>query len=138
MNTTSTIVNRQRRTAIKLAALAPAALGTGLMGGLVRSAYAQASATDYKALVGIFMFGGNDGNNLLIPLDASGFADYTNGRGSLALPRAQLAAINPVNTGGRPFALHGSMGALASLFASGQCAALANVGPLVRSTTRAE
>jgi uncharacterized protein (DUF1501 family) len=130
----------QRRTAIKLSALAPAALGTGMLGGLVRSAYAQntAAPADYKALVAVFMFGGNDGNNLLIPLDAAGFADYTSGRGALALPRAQLTALSPTNTGGRQFALHPSMGALSQLFTSGQCAAIANVGPLVQPTTRAQ
>ena len=129
-----------RRNLIKLGALAPAALSTGMLGGLVRSAYAQntTAPSDYKALVAIFMFGGNDGNNLLIPLDAAGYGDYTMGRGRLALDRGQIAAINPVNTAGRPFGLQGSMGALASLFTSGQAAVIANVGPLVQPTSRAQ
>jgi uncharacterized protein (DUF1501 family) len=131
-------ISIERRSLLRVGALAPMALSTGMLGGLVRSAYAQSAATDYKALVAVFMFGGNDGNNLLVPLDASGYADYTSGRGSLALAQGELAAINPTNTGGRPFALHGSMGALASLFASGQAAAIANVGPLVKPTTRAQ
>jgi uncharacterized protein (DUF1501 family) len=128
-----------RRKLIKLGALAPAALSTGMLGGLVRSAYAQSAAnpSDYKALVAVFMFGGNDGNNMLIPLDAVGYGDYVSGRGRLALDRSQIASINPTNTGGRGFGLHGSMGALASLFATGQAAAIANVGPLVQPTTRA-
>ncbi|MGL5003175.1 MAG: DUF1501 domain-containing protein, partial [Casimicrobium sp.] len=100
--------------------------------------YAQSAATDYKALVAVFMFGGNDGNNMLIPLDTSGFNDYTFGRGTLALDRGSLAAINPTNTGGRPFALHGSMTALAQLFTEGKAAAIANVGPLVKPTTRTQ
>jgi uncharacterized protein (DUF1501 family) len=133
--------NLSRRNALKLTAMAPAMLGGGLMGGLTRAAFAQnvsASATDYRALVAIFMYGGNDGNNLLIPLDASGFADYQKGRGRLALPREQLQAINPSNTQGRPFALHPSMSAMASLFETGQCAAVANVGPLAQPLTRAQ
>ncbi|MGL5001323.1 MAG: DUF1501 domain-containing protein, partial [Casimicrobium sp.] len=88
-----------RRRVIQLGALAPIAFSTGMLGGLVRSAYAQSAATDYKALVAVFMFGGNDGNNMLIPLDTSGFSDYTLGRGTLALDRGSLAAINPTNTG---------------------------------------
>ncbi len=128
-----------RRNALKLTSLAPLMLSGGLMGGLTRAAFAQtATATDYRALVAIFMFGGNDGNNLLIPLDVAGYADYQNGRGRLALARGDLHAINPTNTQGRPFALHPSMGALASLFETGQCAAVANVGPLVQPLTRAQ
>jgi uncharacterized protein (DUF1501 family) len=131
-------VSVERRRLVQLGALAPMAFSTGMLGGLVRSAYAQSAASDYKALVAIFMFGGNDGNNLLIPLDAAGFADYTSGRGRLALDRGSLAAINPTNTSGRPFALHGSMTALAQLFTEGKAAAIANVGPLVKPTTRAQ
>ena len=132
-----------RRNALRLTAMAPLALGGGLMGGLARSAFAQnvandTNVSDYKALVGIFLFGGNDGNNLLIPLDVPAFADYQKGRGRLALDRGALQAINPTNTQGRPFALHPSMSALASLFETGQCAAVANVGPLVQATTRAQ
>ena len=128
-----------RRNTLKLTALAPLMLGGGLMGGLTRAAFAQtATATDYRALVAIFMFGGNDGNNLLIPLDVAGYSDYQGGRGRLALARGDLQAINPGNTQGRPFALHPSMGALASLFETGQCAAVANVGPLVQPLTRAQ
>jgi uncharacterized protein (DUF1501 family) len=127
-----------RRRLVQLGALAPMALSTGMLGGLVRSAYAQSTAADYKALVAVFMFGGNDGNNTLIPLDAAGFGDYTSGRGALAIAREQLVAINPNNTSGRPFALHGSMGALAELFTQGKAAAIANVGPLVKPTTRTQ
>jgi uncharacterized protein (DUF1501 family) len=136
----SKIISTQRRSLVQLSALAPMALSTGMLGGLVRSTYAQnvTSPGDYKALVAIFMFGGNDGNNLLVPLDAAGYADYTSGRGSLALARNELAPISPSNTGGRPFALHGSMATLADLFAQGKCAAIANVGPLVKPTTRAQ
>ena len=132
--------NVSRRHVLRLGALAPMAFSTGLLGGLVRSAYAQSASnpTDYKALVAVFMFGGNDGNNLLIPLDAASFTDYSAGRGRLALARENLAPINPTNTGGRAFALHGSMSALAGLFSAGKAAAVANVGPLVKPTTRTQ
>ena len=65
-----------RRNALKLTSLAPLMLSGGLIGGLTRAAFAQtATATDYRALVAIFMFGGNDGNNLLIPLDVQQMID---------------------------------------------------------------
>ena len=129
---------QSRRRVLRLGAVAPLALGGGLMAGLTRAAFAQSAATDYRALVGVFLFGGNDGNNLLIPLDAAGFGDYQRGRGRLALDRGSLTAINPTNTGGRQFALHPSMGALSALFESGQCAAVANVGPLLQPLTRTQ
>lgn len=132
-------INPMRRNALKLTAMAPLALTGGLVGSLTRAAFAQSTtAEDYRALVAIFMFGGNDGNNLLIPLDTAGYADYQRGRGRLALDRGGLQAINPDNTQGRPFALHPSMGSLATLFNSGQCAAIANVGPLVQPLTRVQ
>jgi uncharacterized protein (DUF1501 family) len=135
---TNTVFTPRRRL-IQLGALAPMALSTGMLGGLVRSAYAQSTtANDYRALVAVFMFGGNDGNNMLIPLDTPSFDDYTRGRGALALDRGSLAAINPTNTNSRPFALHGSMTALAQLFTEGKAAAIANVGPLVKPTTRTQ
>jgi uncharacterized protein (DUF1501 family) len=132
-------ISAPRRRIIQLGALAPVALSTGMLGGLVRSAFAQATtANDYRALVAVFMFGGNDGNNMLIPLDTASFDDYTRGRGALALNRGSLAPINPTNTSSRPFALHGSMTALAQLFGEDKAAAIANVGPLVKPTTRAQ
>ena len=86
--------NFLRRNALKLTAMAPMMLSGGLMSGLARAAFAQtAVAGDYRALVAIFMFGGNDGNNLLIPLDAAGYADYQGGRGRLALDRGGYKAI---------------------------------------------
>jgi len=132
-------IDFSRRSALKLTAMAPMMLSGGLIGGLTRAAFAQtAVAGDYRALVAIFMFGGNDGNNLLIPLDAAGYADYQGGRGRLALDRGGLQAINPGNTQGRQFSFHPSMGALSALFESGQCAAVANVGPLLQPLTRAQ
>ena len=44
------------------------------------------AASDYKALVCLFMFGGNDGHNLVVPLDATQYAAYQKARGALALP----------------------------------------------------
>jgi uncharacterized protein (DUF1501 family) len=101
---------------------------------LVSALAAPIAPTDYKALVCIFMFGGNDSNNTLISLD--NYATYATSRGILAFTQAQLAAtaINPKNGG--HYALHPNMTGLASLFNNGKVAALANVGTLVAPLTK--
>jgi len=50
-------------------------------------------ADNYKALVCIFLAGGNDGNNMVVPVDAAGYTNYAAVRGDLALPQAQLLPI---------------------------------------------
>ena len=65
--------------------------------GLV-NALAQ-SAQDYKALVCVFLFGGNDSNNMIVPLSSSGFGSYQQIRSVLALPQAGLLPINPPSAG---------------------------------------
>lgn len=120
----------------------------GMMGTLQRmaaaagdavlpSAHAQA-ADDYKALVCLFMYGGNDANNMVIPLDAGDFGRYTQARGPLALPMDQLLPVAPVNTGGQSYGLHPAMTDIQNLFNQGQAAVVANVGPLAEPTTKAQ
>ena len=90
--------------------------GAAMMGDLTKIAHAVGTVTDYKALVCIFMFGGNDGNNLLVPRDAAGYAEYSRGRGPrLALPLQNLQPLSLTNTGGREFALHPQMPQLAAI-----------------------
>jgi uncharacterized protein (DUF1501 family) len=93
---------------------------------------------DYKALVCLFMNGGNDANNLIVPYDTSGYNAYAAARTTLALPQSSLLPITPLSTDGRSYGLHGSVGPLAELFATGKLAMLANVGTLVVPTTRAQ
>lgn len=118
------------------AAGAAAASGLGL-GTLAHLSAVAQSTPDYKALVCLFMFGGNDGNNLLVPLDSASHAQYERIRPNLALARDALLPIKPSNTGGRPFGLHPALGGLQRLFTQGQAAMLANVGPLLVPTTKA-
>jgi uncharacterized protein (DUF1501 family) len=123
-----------------------AALGLAASGGIPFSLATMAAAatrnvavvSDYKALVCVFLFGGNDGNNLVIPYGVADHATYASGRGVLAIPRADLTAtlIRPSNTGGREFSLHPSMTQLATLFGQGKAAVLANVGPLTQPLTK--
>ena len=106
---------------------------------LVAAASAQ-QAADYKALVCVFMFGGNDGNNTVIPIDSAGYAQYAAVRpaaSAINLPQASLLPIQPLNLG-TPFGLHPALAELQTLFAQRKLAILANVGTLVQPTTRAQ
>lgn len=101
--------------------------------GLVQ-AYAQ-SASDYKALVCIFLFGGNDGNNVLMPFDNAGFQAYTSSRPNLALAQSSVLPIS-TTTGNVPYALHPRLTDWQTLFNNKKMAMLANVGTLVAPVTR--
>ena len=101
---------------------------------------AALTANDYRALVCVFLYGGNDHGNTLIPYDAAGHAEYTKVRGALAIGRNQLNAVQlaPVLAGGRQFALAPSLSALKPLFDAGKLAVQLNVGPLIQPTTLAQ
>jgi uncharacterized protein (DUF1501 family) len=101
------------------------------------NALAQPSS-NYKALVCVFLFGGNDGHNVIVPQSAAQFAAYKNIRGNLALPdvSAQLLPVSTLN--GTPYALSSGLSAIHPLWAQQKLAAVANVGMLVKPTTRAE
>ncbi|NGZ84703.1 DUF1501 domain-containing protein [Duganella aceris] len=112
------------------------------------STAAAATATDYKALVCLFMNGGNDGHNTVLATDSTSWNDYvrlrtTTDSGSIVLPGPSAAggvlSIKPLTAqAGRTFALHPSMGPLKQLFDGGSAAILANVGTLVQPTTKAQ
>jgi len=93
---------------------------------------------DYRALVCLFLFGGNDGNNVLVPMDTTGYGNYSRDRGILALPRANLLPLILPEGDGREFGLHPAMSRLRTLFNSGQAAVVANVGTLVAPITKAD
>ncbi len=93
---------------------------------------------DYKALVCLFLAGGNDANNLIIPNDAAGYAAYVQARTALALPANSALGISPRTSDGRAWGFHPEMTAIRDLFSSGQCAVLANVGTLLYPTTKSQ
>ena len=98
------------------------------------------SAPDYKGLVCVFMFGGNDGNNTLIPIDTAGYGQYAAARppsSAINLAQASLLPIQPVNLG-MPFGLHPALPELQTLFAQRKMAILANVGTLLQPTSKAQ
>lgn len=111
--------------------------GLGAWLGLNRLSLAQTAMSDYRALVCVFLFGGNDGHNTLVPLDPTQYAAYSNIRGnSIALPKNALHAITDSSQG--DFGLHPALSELRDLYDRGVLAVLANVGTLVRPTSYAQ
>lgn len=122
-----------------------AALGTtGLLSTLlnlgVANRVAASELKDYKALVCIFLLGGNDSFNMLVPTSSEEYECYKTIRGGLhdpgsnpaglALSMDALLGIEPLNIPGRPFGLHPGFGPLKSLFDAGQMSFVSNIGSL--------
>lgn len=103
---------------------------------------AALTATDYKALVCVFLYGGNDNGNTVLPVDNANYARYATIRTSLAIPQASLAAtaLSPTTalTDGMQLALAPQMTAFKSLFDAGKLAVQLNVGTLIQPTTVAQ
>ena len=105
---------------------------------------AAATASDYKALVCVFLYGGNDYANTVIPYDSTNYALYQGLRPTIAYARDALTATAlapsvPVmdSTGAaREFALAPALAPLVPIFNNGQLGVMLNVGPLVQPTTK--
>jgi len=136
--------------------------GAGLFGafGNLRVLAAAANqyvfpAGDFKALVCVYLNGGNDSFNSIVPYSTQAYADYRSSRtvlianGGLAFDQATLAAnaLNPLAaSGGLPgglpsdgasYGAHPALAELRGLFNSGQAAIIANVGTLLHPTSQA-
>jgi len=122
-----------RRSFIKYASLAAAGNAAGLRPFGMLNSLAQ-SATDYKALVCVFLYGGNDANNMLVQFDTAGYANYAAVRGPLAIPQAQLLQLGMAPT----FGLNPNLPDIAKLFDNKAAALVTNVGTLMQPTTRAQ
>ncbi len=103
---------------------------------------AAAVSTDYKTLVCVFLFGGNDYANTLPPYDPASYALYNNFRSGLAYQRDALVPtlLNPTSAlaGGRQYALAPELAPLLPVFDAGKMAVLLNVGTLIQPTTKAQ
>ncbi len=103
---------------------------------------AAATATDYKALVCVFLYGGNDYANTLTPYDQASYDLYFAARQNLAYTRASLAptVLTPSTPlpGGRVYALAPTLSPLLPVFDAGRMAVILNVGTLVEPTTKAQ
>lgn len=130
------------------ASLGATAIGTALRDlRLISSAMAAGPVTDYKALVCLFLAGGNDANNWIVPTDTPTYDTYSSIRGNLALPRSSLLTLRQGSSGSDPaymdddghtLGLHPACQEMQTLFGEGKLAAVMNVGTLVRPTTRAQ
>jgi uncharacterized protein (DUF1501 family) len=124
----------RRRTFLQHAGALAGSAALGQLGALAAQA---AAAGDYKALVCIFLYGGNDSNNTIVPLDSVGYANYAQTRSYLALAQSQLLPLS-VASGTPLYGLHPALPGLQSLWAAGSLAIVANVGTLVQPLTKAQ
>lgn len=127
-------MNADRRTWMRQAGGLGAASVLGLLGGAAGMLLGdRAQAADYRAVVCLFLSGGNDGNDTLVPLDGA-YADYAAGRGTQALARDSLVAL-PGEQLGHRFGIHPGLAPLATLYDQQRLAWIANIGPLVKPGT---
>ncbi|MGL6291012.1 MAG: DUF1501 domain-containing protein [Silanimonas sp.] len=132
--------NERRRFLVgasRIALGSAAAMAT--MGQLQMVHAATRSADKYKALVCVYLFGGNDSFNMLVPRSAAAYTTYSAARPALAIPQANLLAITPTaGSGGAEWGLNPSMPELRTLFENGRAALIGNVGPLVTPTSKSD
>ena len=93
------------------------------------------SDDDYKALVCVFLAGGNDSFNMITPVSNDDYASYALARGSIALPSSDFTPLPNPLADGRQLGLHKNMADLHSLYSEGNAAFICNVGTLVEPTT---
>jgi len=118
----------------------PLAMNLAGMGALAASQASAATTNDgYKAIVCLFMQGGNDSHNWIVPTDSTNYASYAAARRELALPASKLVSMTATGqASGRSFAMPQELAPLLARYEAGQCAVIANIGTLVRPITKAE
>ncbi|MBT9489747.1 MAG: DUF1501 domain-containing protein [Rubrivivax sp.] len=119
----------------------PLSLGLAGIGALsaMSAQKALAQSSDYRAIVCLFMAGGNDSHNWVVPTASTEYAGYAAARTDLAWPQAQLLDIGQgAQAAGRSFGMPQELQALRAWYHSGHAAIVANVGPLERPLTLAE
>lgn len=107
------------------------------LGAWVPAAHAQ-QAPGYRALVCVFLFGGNDSFNMVVPRSNAEYNVYAQSRQNLAIPQAALLPINPLNPDGAQYGFHPTMTGARDLFESGRLAVVANSGPLIQPTSQGQ
>jgi uncharacterized protein (DUF1501 family) len=127
-------INRRDFLRSSACAVGSMALASSIDTFSVVQALTPQGVTGYKALVCVFMNGGNDGNNMFVSLDQ--YTAYSNVRfaAGLAIPQANLLQVSPVSGGSYGF--HPNMTEMQTLFNQGKLAVLCNNGPLIEPLTR--
>ncbi|WP_332292023.1 DUF1501 domain-containing protein [Aquincola agrisoli] len=101
--------------------------------------HAATTGGGYKALVCVFLHGGSDMHNWIVPVDTDGYAEYARARGDLAWPKAKLRPLSSTSQAeGRAFAMPQEIAPLAKWYEAGKAAVIANVGPLSRPISKSE
>jgi uncharacterized protein (DUF1501 family) len=139
-------MNRLRRKFIKAAAAGGIAHAFGRTAGTVQAQMTSIGGFgDYKALVCLFLFGGNDSWNMIVPTSTAEYNAYARSRGagtssSLAIDRSSLLPVSQQGqiSGDPTYGFHPSMEGARELFSSGKLAVMANIGPLIRPTTKTQ
>ena len=118
----------------------PLALSLAGLGALAaQSAQAADTSNGYRALVCLYLHGGSDMHNWVVPTDTANHASYANARRELAWAAARLQPIQHTRqASGRSFGMPLELGPLRDLYEAGRAAVLANVGPLQRPVSKAE
>ncbi len=118
----------------------PLAMNLAGLGSLAAGQASAATTNDgYKALVCLFMEGGNDSHNWVVPTDSTNYGSYAAARRELAVPSSKLLGMSTSGQAtGRTFGMPQELAPLLSLYEAGQCAVLANVGTLVRPVSKSE
>ncbi len=124
-----------RREFLKIAG-AGAALGASPLSGFTQDAGSLPDLSDYRALVCIYLFGGNDSFNMVIPRSTAEYNAYARSRQNMAVPRDSLLAISPSNPDGASYGMHPSLVELRSLFRNGLAAVVNNIGPLIEPVSK--
>lgn len=106
--------------------------------GAMQNVYAAGSSPDYRALVCVFLFGGNDSFNMITPRSGSAYNEYAAARGGLTVAQTDLLPISSSNTGGIEYGVNSVMPEVQQLYNQNKLAVVANVGPLVVPTTAAQ
>ncbi|MEO8136570.1 MAG: hypothetical protein ABI831_21665, partial [Betaproteobacteria bacterium] len=131
--TTPSLTSPQRRKLLRAFA------ATGLLAAVERNLALAQSAPDYKALVCLYLQGGNDGENTLVRYDNAGYQNYASIRtpaSGINIAQGQLQPIQPASFG-TPFGFHPACAPLKTLFDQGKLAVLANMGMLTQPSTKA-
>ncbi len=102
------------------------------------SAATNSGYAGYRAAVCVFLLGGNDGNNVLVPTAATAYSQYRAARPNIGIDQAALRVINPVGLAAGSYGLHPSLAKLQALFEQERAALVCNVGPLVLPMRKAD
>lgn len=114
------------------AAAAAAAFGACPGAAFSQGIGGTAPFPDYKALVCVFLFGGNDSFNMVVPRSNAEYNAYAASRQNLAVAQGDLLPVNPLTPDGSQYGLHPSMSGIQGLFESHRAAIVSNVGPLIQ------